>query len=549
MDQADELAETIAVELGKIVTHAYRQFLKTLPPDTPPAAVTASGDFTPFDAIPGAWDDVVESEILPKLEGLTLKGGVSAWVRSNASADAPSGFAARWASVVNQQAVDYLKTASNRLSGVGDSIWNDIRERVSATIKTGATNATLREEIQQIAGYSEYRADLVARTETIGAYNAGNYAGSQALGSHGPVEKVWVSTLDSRTRPTHQRLHDKSKPFAQPFIVGGYPMMFPLDPSGPAKEVIQCRCYLEMLYPGDKRPDGGTVGEAVSAPPPPVTPPPPPPPTQAVVAEPGSPYGWGPRAGRSFTDAVNIPSASRGRLKERARALSDVLTKLNRLHGLPADSVGVTKVELGGKASNRLGHFSHNAKGPAPIRKRTYTRDEWNALAREYNGRTAYPEIVVGEVESIPSQMTTFTHELGHRLDWDGVGFHSDRAWVSDEGMKLYAKYKGDWGRHINEITDPEIRAFLKIGHYARQGSSMAEYTKGQSAKYYEYFTNIKEIWARSYAQWAAEATGDASMIGAIKAGQITKYQFTEAEFDLIRPYVEEVLRIRGLMR
>lgn len=266
MDRADELADDIAAKLKTIVTRAYKQFLKTLPPDTPPEAVTASGDFSSFDAIPGAWDDVVESQIIPKLEGLNLSGGVSAWVRSAAGEIAPSEFASQWASVVNQQAVDYLATATNRLSGVGDSIWNDIRLRTSQAIKTGASNETLRQEIQALGDYSEYRADAIARTETAGAYNSGNWAGAQALGPYGPVEKVWVATLDGRTRPTHQRLHNKSMPTLQAFIVGGYPMMFPLDPSGPPQEVIQCRCYLEMLFPGDKRPSGGTVGEHLADP-------------------------------------------------------------------------------------------------------------------------------------------------------------------------------------------------------------------------------------------------------------------------------------------
>lgn len=272
-DQGDELGEVLAAELKRIVTRAYRQFLKTLPPDTPPEAVTASGDFSPFDAIPGAWDDVVKSEIVPKLSGMNLSGGLSAWVKSSAPVIAPAEFAARWASIVNQQAVEYLATATNRLSGVGDSIWNDIRERTSQAIKTGATNETLRQEIQKIGDFSEYRADVVARTETVGAYNSGNWAGSQALGPYGPVEKVWVATmeatttkLDGRTRPTHQRLHNKSMPTLQPFIVGGYPMLFPLDPAGPPQEVIQCRCYLEMLFPGDKRPDGGLVSATVDPP-------------------------------------------------------------------------------------------------------------------------------------------------------------------------------------------------------------------------------------------------------------------------------------------
>jgi len=259
MAYADTLAEVVAVELKKIVVRAYKQFLATLPPDATPSAITASGDFSSFDAIPGAWDDVVGSRIVPQLEVMNLSGGLSAWVRSAAPDVASSQFAGQWASVVNQQAVDYLATATNRLSGVGDSIWNDIRSRVSQAVKTGASNETLRLEIKQIGDYSDYRADLVARTETVGAYNSGNWAGAQALGPYGPVEKVWVASLDGRTRPTHQRLHDKSMPTAQPFIVGGYPMMFPLDPSGPPQEVIQCRCYLEMLFPGDDLPGGGKV--------------------------------------------------------------------------------------------------------------------------------------------------------------------------------------------------------------------------------------------------------------------------------------------------
>ena len=61
----------------------------------------------------------------------------------------------------------------------------------------------------------------------------------------------WLATSDSRTRPTHRAAEGQRVPVGQPFIVGGAELRFPGDPSGPPQEVIQCRCTMLLVEPGE----------------------------------------------------------------------------------------------------------------------------------------------------------------------------------------------------------------------------------------------------------------------------------------------------------
>jgi len=78
----------------------------------------------------------------------------------------------------------------------------------------------------------------------------------------GPVEKYWISTGDDRTRETHREAGGQVRAFADPFLIGGSEMLYPHDPAGPAREVVNCRCVVGYLYPGMTRPDGTIVPEA-----------------------------------------------------------------------------------------------------------------------------------------------------------------------------------------------------------------------------------------------------------------------------------------------
>jgi uncharacterized protein with gpF-like domain len=84
------------------------------------------------------------------------------------------------------------------------------------------------------------RALTIARTETGMVASA---AGEEALNAL-QIErrKEWVASFGERTRPTHREADGQIRAADEAFDVGGAKLMRPLDPDGPAKEIINCRC-------------------------------------------------------------------------------------------------------------------------------------------------------------------------------------------------------------------------------------------------------------------------------------------------------------------
>jgi hypothetical protein len=92
-----------------------------------------------------------------------------------------------------------------------------------------------------------YRATTIARTEAVGAANNGHMASVEAWLLANPeftVAKTWIATEDEKTRPDHVALHHQvvigiDTPFTAP---SGEQLRWPHDPTGAAKEVVNCRC-------------------------------------------------------------------------------------------------------------------------------------------------------------------------------------------------------------------------------------------------------------------------------------------------------------------
>lgn len=139
------------------------------------------------------------------------------------------------------RAAAYITEATNRLVGLGDDIWHDIATQLAAGVDMGETIPELAARIQAVAPVSEARATTIARTEVIAASNAGSFAQAQVLDDPS-MTKTWVATNDPRTRPTHRAADGQAVPLLSAFIVGGFPLMVPGDPTGPPEEVINCRC-------------------------------------------------------------------------------------------------------------------------------------------------------------------------------------------------------------------------------------------------------------------------------------------------------------------
>ena len=99
-----------------------------------------------------------------------------------------------------------------------------------------------------------YRGTRIARTETIGALNAGRYEAAQQLGETAglradQIELVWDATGDSRTRDSHASMDGQRVRQGEDFVTpDGHRLKYPGDRSGdaPASEVIQCRCVARI---------------------------------------------------------------------------------------------------------------------------------------------------------------------------------------------------------------------------------------------------------------------------------------------------------------
>lgn len=94
------------------------------------------------------------------------------------------------------------------------------------------------------------RGDTIARTEALGALNAGRFEAMQQqierLGlTRDDVVATWVSARDVRVRDSHRSLNGDQVEFGQPFQSdSGAMLRFPGDRmlGAPPSEVIHCRC-------------------------------------------------------------------------------------------------------------------------------------------------------------------------------------------------------------------------------------------------------------------------------------------------------------------
>lgn len=85
----------------------------------------------------------------------------------------------------------------------------------------------------------QVRAERIARTETTGSFNAGALdAGVQ----EGARVKVWIASIDDRTRETHLDTSGQCVGIDGSFDVGGTELQMPGDPAGPPEEIVNCRC-------------------------------------------------------------------------------------------------------------------------------------------------------------------------------------------------------------------------------------------------------------------------------------------------------------------
>lgn len=138
------------------------------------------------------------------------------------------------------------------IDGKKDQAWN--REKIAATITrgiiAGSSLPTIAKNIAKETSSSNEKAMLrYARTAMTGAQNAGRIEVMHEAEDMGiKVQKVWLATLDDRTREAHIDLDGQVRDVNEPFdsILG--PIDYPGDPSADEANTWNCRCSLTYEY-------------------------------------------------------------------------------------------------------------------------------------------------------------------------------------------------------------------------------------------------------------------------------------------------------------
>lgn len=90
-----------------------------------------------------------------------------------------------------------------------------------------------------------------ARTMMTSVQNAGRQAAAERATEKGiNITKVWVATLDMRTRHEHRLLDGQRQPIDKPFVVDGDEIMYPGDMNAKPYLIYNCRCTYITQFKG-----------------------------------------------------------------------------------------------------------------------------------------------------------------------------------------------------------------------------------------------------------------------------------------------------------
>lgn len=131
-----------------------------------------------------------------------------------------------------------------------DLAWGkqQITNQVQSSILTGQGIPDIAKDLRSIiTGMNRASAIRAARTSMTSAQNGGRLASYERAAQMGiNVRKVWVATKDDRTRQSHQILDGETVNWDKNFSNG---LRYPGDPSGPGREVYNCRCTMRTEVP------------------------------------------------------------------------------------------------------------------------------------------------------------------------------------------------------------------------------------------------------------------------------------------------------------
>lgn len=143
------------------------------------------------------------------------------------------------------------KAVTRRINTGLDVRWNrqTIQSVMLQGILQGKSISKIANDLAKRVGDKDRKSAIRnARTMTTGAENAGrldSFRRAERMGIK--QKKVWMATLDDRTRESHRALDGEERELDEPFSNG---LMYPGDPDGAPAEVYNCRCTMVQQFEG-----------------------------------------------------------------------------------------------------------------------------------------------------------------------------------------------------------------------------------------------------------------------------------------------------------
>ena len=152
----------------------------------------------------------------------------------------------RWLQERSYREAQLIQGATDEF--VINSLWNAMYEEYSIPSAV--------EQLKTDFGFSEGRAERIARTEVISAGRSGQYHGDKQSGI--VIGKQWKAAHQDRTRAGHREADGDVVAFENPFYVANAdgqlePLLFPGDTSygATASNIINCRCWYKRILEGE----------------------------------------------------------------------------------------------------------------------------------------------------------------------------------------------------------------------------------------------------------------------------------------------------------
>lgn len=128
-----------------------------------------------------------------------------------------------------------------------DELWN--RQKLTSAVMQGVLQGEsipqIANRLQSVAFMGRNAAIRNARTYTTAAENKGRLDSYERVEKYGiQTNKMWIATLDDRTRMEHRHLDGMSVKPDEDFKVDEYTISFPGDPSAEPEMFYNCRCTL-----------------------------------------------------------------------------------------------------------------------------------------------------------------------------------------------------------------------------------------------------------------------------------------------------------------